>query len=290
MSGSIQPNLGSVVALWRYPVKSMLGEELNASEITPRGLVGDRAYALLDGSDSKVASAKNPRKWPRLFDFRAAFVAPPRAEADLPPVRITLPDGTTLSSQQSDLNRMLSEALQREVTFETAGRGQQEVVESTFPNPWAPKAEEYWPDMEGLEYRDTVTDFDLPEGTFFDAATVHVLTTATLERLRELYPQGRFEVRRFRPNIVVELANGARDFIENAWVGHTLALGEAVRLRITGPCPRCVMTTLAQADLPKDPGILRTAAQHNQVNVGVYASVVQGGTVRRGDAIRLQED
>ena len=164
------------------------------------------------------------------------------------------------------------------------------MVESTFPNPWAPKAEEYWPDMEGLEYRDTVTDFDLPEGTFFDAATVHVLTTATLERLRELYPQGRFEVRRFRPNIVVELANGARDFIENAWVGHTLALGDQVRLRISGPCPRCVMTTLAQADLPKDPGILRTAAQHNQVNVGVYASVVQGGTVRRGDAIRLDAD
>ncbi len=290
MSVSIQPSLGSVVALWRYPVKSMLGEELNASEITPRGLVGDRAYALLDGSDSKVASAKNPRKWPQLFDFRAAFVASPRAEADLPPVRITLPDGTTLSSQQSDLNRMLSEALQREVTFETAERGQQEVVESTFPNPWAPRAEEYWPDMEGLEYRDTVTDFDLPEGTFFDAATVHVLTTATLERLRELYPQGRFEVRRFRPNVVVELASGTRDFVENGWVGHTLALGDQVRLRITGPCPRCVMTTLAQADLPKDPGILRTAAQHNQVHVGVYASVVQGGTVRRADAIRLQEE
>ena len=50
------------------------------------------------------------------------------------------------------------------------------------------------------------------------------------------------------------------------------------------------MTTLPQSDLPKDPGILRTAAQHNQVNVGVYASVVQGGVVRRGDAIRLEDD
>ena len=141
--------------------------------------------------------------------------------------------------------------------------------------------------MEGLDYRDTVTDFDLPEGTFFDCAVVHVLTTATLERLRELYPQGRFEVRRFRPNIVVEIANGVHDFGENAWIGRTLALGDAVRLSITGPCPRCVMTTLAQGDLPKDPGILRTAAQHNLVNVGVYASVLQGGTVRRGDSVRL---
>ena len=278
---------GSVVALWRYPVKSMLGEELNASAVTDRGLLGDRAYALVDRSDGKVASAKNPRKWPQLFDFRATFVEPPRPGAPLPPVRITLPDGTMLTSTQTDLNQSLTQALNREVTFDAAERGQQEVVESTFPNPWTPQAEEYWPDMEGLDYRDTVTDFDLPEGTFFDCAVVHVLTTATLERLRELYPQGRFEVRRFRPNIVVEIANGGADFVENAWIGQTLAIGDAVHLSITGPCPRCVMTTLAQGDLPKDPGILRTAAQHNQVNVGVYASVLQGGTVRRGNPVRL---
>jgi len=142
--------------------------------------------------------------------------------------------------------------------------------------------------MEGLDYRDTVTDFDLPEGTFFDCAVVHVLTTATLDRLRELYPQGRFEVRRFRPNVVLQTADGVNGFAENAWVGHTLVIGNQVRLSISGPCPRCVMTTLAQGDLPKDPGILRTAAQHNQVNVGVYASVQQGGTVRRGDAVRLE--
>jgi uncharacterized protein len=142
--------------------------------------------------------------------------------------------------------------------------------------------------MEGLDHRDTVTDFDLPEGTFFDCAVVHVLTTATLDRLRELYPQGRFEVRRFRPNVVVETANGVKDFIEDAWIGRTVRIGDDVQLFITGPCPRCVMTTLAQGDLPKDSGILRTAAQHNEVNVGVYASVLRGGHVRRGDAIRVQ--
>src|SRR5436305_6674008 len=165
--------LGSIVSLWRYPVKSMLGEELNAAEVTERGLLGDRAYALVDRSDGKVASAKNPRKWPQLFDFRAAFVEPPRPGAPLPPVRITLPDGTMHSSTQTDLNQVLSRALKREVTFDAAERGQHEVVESTFPNPWTPQAEEYWPDMEGLDYRDTVTDFMLPEGTFFDLAVVH---------------------------------------------------------------------------------------------------------------------
>ena len=157
-----------------------------------------------------------------------------------------------------------------------------------YTAPKAPSLEEYWPDMEGLAHRETVTDEAMPAGTFFDLAVIHVLTTATLDRLRELYPQGRFEVRRFRPNIVVAPAGGAKDFVENAWIGHTLAVGDAVRLRITSPCPRCVMTTLPQGDLPKDPGILRTAARHNQVNVGVYAAVLQGGPVRRGDPVWLE--
>ena len=275
MSNAVQGGPGSVVSLWRYPVKSMMGEELNAAEVTERGLLGDRAYALVDGSDGKAATAKNPRKWPYLFDFRATFVEPTRSAAKVPPVRIVLPDGTAVTSDQGDLDRILSKALDREVTLRAARHG-------------TVNAEEYWPDMEGLDHRDTVTDFTLPEGTFFDVAMVHLLTTATLDRLRELYPQGRFEVRRFRPNIVVQLASDEKGFAENSWVGHTLAIGTAVRLNIIGPCGRCVMTTLAQGDLPRDPGILRTAAQQNHVNVGVYAAVERVGTIRRGDPVRLE--
>jgi uncharacterized protein YcbX len=141
--------------------------------------------------------------------------------------------------------------------------------------------------MDGLDYRDTVTEWELPAGTFFDLAVVHVLTTATLERLRALYPDGRFEVRRFRPNIVVSTRPDAQGFVENDWIDHTVAIGDEVRLRITGPCPRCVMTTLPQGDLPKDPRILRTAAQHNQANVGVYADVIAGGAIRRGDPVTV---
>jgi uncharacterized protein YcbX len=266
----------------------MMGEELNAAEVTKSGLWGDRAYALVDSSDGKVASAKNPRKWPQLFDCRAALADAPRTGVNVPPVRITLPDGTIVNSEQPDLHQILSNVLKREVALGAIVHGYQEVVESALPNLPTATAEEYWPDIEGLEHRDTVTDFGLPEGTFFDCAFVHLLTTATLDRLRMLYPQGRFEVRRFRPNIVVETANGEKDFVENTWIGQVLAIGDAIRLSITGPCPRCVMTTLPQGDLPKDAGILRTAAQHNRANVGVYASVLQGGTVRRGDSVRLE--
>jgi uncharacterized protein YcbX len=265
----------------------MLGEELNAAEVTKRGLLGDRAYALRDTAEGKVASAKNPRKWPQMFDFRAAFVNIPRLDAELPPVRITLPDGSVVTSEHSDLQQILSQALNREVTFEAAWRSQQTAGEAPSPARATATAEAYWPDIEGLNERDTITEFDLPEGTFFDAGVIHVLTTATLERLRELYTAGRFEVRRFRPNIVVETEAGVKDFVENAWIGRTLAIGDTVRLSVTKPCSRCVMTTLPQADLPRDNGILRAVAQHNQAHVGAYASVIHGGAIRRGDTIRL---
>ncbi len=277
-SPSAHVESGSVVALWRYPVKSMMGEELNAAEITERGLVGDRRFAVVDASTGKVAGAKNPRKWGNFFDFRAAYAEPPKTGSKLPAVRLTLPDGTVVTSEQPDLSQILSNALGREVAFAEAQYG----GESS-----SAQAEEYWPDMEGLDHRDTVTEWELPAGTFFDLAVVHLLTTATIERLRALYPEGRFEVRRFRPNIVVATGPDEQGFVENDWIGHTIAIGDEVRLRITGACPRCVMTTLPQGDLPKDPGILRTAAQHNQANVGVYADVIAGGMTRRGDPVTL---
>src|SRR5437762_4690631 len=119
MSNAVQGGLGSVVSLWRYPVKSMMGEELNAAEVTERGLLGDRAYALVDSSDGKAATAKNPRKWPHLFDFRATLVEPTassgRQAANVAPVRIALPGGKTVSSDQADVDQILSKALGREV-------------------------------------------------------------------------------------------------------------------------------------------------------------------------------
>ena len=191
---------------------------------------------------------------------------------------MTLPDGTAVTSDEPSVAEVLSAALGREVRLAKPPQGWGALAET---------AEEYWPDVDGLQHRDTVIEWDLPAGTFFDLATVHLLTTATIERLRTLYPEGRFEVRRFRPNIVAETGPDSQGFVENDWVGRTVAIGDEVRLRITGPCPRCVMATLAQGDLPKDAGILRTAAQHNEANVGVYAEVVAGGTVRRGDPLTL---
>ena len=161
MPATAQGALGSLVSLWRYPVKSMMGEELNAAEVTERGLVGDRAYALVDRSTGKVASAKNPRKWGKLFDFRATFVEFPHLDEKILPVRITLPDGSIATSKQHDVEQILSKVLGREVTLAESAPG-------------SPSLEEYWPDIDGLAHRETLTDESValgaPAGTFFDYA------------------------------------------------------------------------------------------------------------------------
>src|SRR5437588_1447146 len=281
-------NVGTVTAIWRYPVKSMLGEEIGASAVTDQGLLGDRAYALVDAETGKVASAKNPKRWPNLFQCHAELAEPPESAGKMPPVRIKLPDGTEVSSDEPSVDDTLSDMVGRRVTLESTAPS-----EAVF--------EEYWPDMEDISpegHRDTVTDERLgmaaPPGTFFDLAPMAVLTTATLERLGELYPQGSFDVRRFRMNLIVDPDTDG--FVENDWIGHTLAVGDGVSLPVTLADPRCVMITLPQGDLPKDPGILRAAAQHNRLDipgvglypcVGVYAGVASGGTVRRGDPVAV---
>jgi uncharacterized protein YcbX len=262
----------------------MLGEELEVCEVTERGFRGDRAFALVDAEDGKVASTKNPRKWARLFECRARF------SDDWGDVRITLPDGATVSAGDPAAAELLSDLLGRKTTLRTSAAG-------------PPVIEELW--LDGAPDGRAVTDETIargsPAGTFFDYAVVHLVTTGTLARFTELYPPGHFDVRRFRPNLVVSTADGVAEFVENGWIGKTVAIGDSVRLAVTDPCPRCVMSTLAQEDLPADPGILRTAARHNSLvggegrgpegvyaaSVGVYARVLSEGTVRRGDPVRV---
>jgi uncharacterized protein len=264
--------VGSVVSLWRYPIKSMLGEELNASQVAEQGLLGDRSFALIDTATGMTVSAKNPRKWGKMFDCRAVLTESSEG-VDLSQVKITLPDGSIVLSSAAGANQILSGLLGREVKLETIA-------------PQKPSLEEYWPTVEGLPHQDAVTDEATLSNTFFDGATIHLLTTATLDHFQEITPGSRFETRRFRPNMMVA-ANGAKGFVENDWIGQTLAIGDQVRLTVTGGCPRCVMTTLAQSELPNDVEVLRTAVKHNQGHVGIYASVAQGGIVRRGDAIKI---
>jgi hypothetical protein len=266
--------VGSVETLWRYPVKSMLGEELEASEITEHGLLGDRAYALLDVQSGRVASAKNPRKWAKLLKFQAAYTAVPTQEA-IPPVTVSLPDGGSLTSEAIETSSILSGLLGREVQLLSSA-------------PKTASLDQYWPDVEGTAYQETITELVLPPDTFFDSCFVHALTTATLAKLQALYPDGQFEPCRFWPNLLIKPVADEAAFVEDAWVGSVLAIGDEVRLSIDTACPRCVVTTLAQSGLPTDLDILRTTAQHNNVIAGIRASVLQNGIIRRNDSIWLE--
>ncbi|MEB3359510.1 MAG: MOSC domain-containing protein [Synechococcales bacterium] len=270
-----QEKVGTVAALWRYPVKSMLGEPLETSEVTTHGLLGDRAYALWDVERRRVASAKNPRRWKTLLDFQANYLAPPSPQATIPPVQVTLPDGAVVTSDTPDVDAIFSDALGREV----------QMISSP---PEAVSLDQYWPDVEGTAHQDAITQLFLPEGTFFDSCPIHAITTATLAKLQELYPEGEFAASRFRPNLVIEPLAEARGFVEDDWVTGILQIGEQVRLQVDTPCPRCVVTTLAQAGLPEDLNILRTTARHHQVIAGIRASVIHGGTIRQNDLIWLE--
>jgi len=274
-------------ALFRYPVKSMLGESIAASIVGDRGLLGDRGYALVDQETGMVASAKNPRRWSVLFACRAAYLAEPHDAAELPPVEITGPGGETIRSDDPGAHAALSRIVGRAVRLETRP-------------PKGAKLEQYRLPVEGFadERDDTVTDEKIAAvapGTFFDAAPLHVVTTASLTRLHELSPETSFPPARFRPNAVVAVDDAA-GFVENDWVGHSVALGAEVQASVFLAAPRCVMTTLEQADLPRDNTVLQTVARHNRFDipglgpsscVGVYALVTRGGGVQQDDPVEI---
>lgn len=297
MNDQLGETVGTVATLSRFPVKSMQGERLTTAELMEHGVVGDRAYALVDTETGKVMSAKNPRLGTQLLSCRAAFVETPGSGDKPPAVRVTLPDGTAVTSDAPDADATLSRFLGCEVALQSAA-----------PDDFT--IDQYHPDVEDLDpegHRDTVTESKLgasffaqvgipspvPAGSFLDLFPVSLLTTSTLDRLQALRPESRFDERRFRMNVVVDTP--ADGFVENAWTGRSLKIGESVRLTVFLPDPRCVMTTLAQGDLPKDTEVLRTLARNNRVEVagglypcaGVYAVVEVGGNVRAGDHVSL---
>ena len=290
--------VGSVAGIWRFPVKSMKGEQLEHGKFTERGLIGDRAYALIDVETGKVVSAKSVRLFPDLFLCSATFVEPPQSDAELPTVRITLPDGATVTSDSGDVDAVLSASFRRDVTLARAA-----------PDDFT--IDQYHPDIEDADprgHRDAVIEQKLgaalfaeigvpcpsPDGAFFDLFPLTVLTAATVNRLNELQPDSNFDERRFRMNLIIDTKEAG--MVENDWIGHEFALGDAMKLQVAMPVPRCVMTTLAQDELPRDSEILRTLVQHNRLQIGdtglfpcagVYAVVQAAGSLRTGDSVTL---
>jgi uncharacterized protein YcbX len=300
----------TVGGLWHHPVKSMRGEEVAEVVLGPGGLLGDRAYGFLDVATERLASAKHPKRYGALLRCQASFVHPPRTDEPAPPVRVAFPDGTTVDGDQDEIARRASALLGREVRM----------VSGVPPGV---AYEEVWPELEGfgpedfygrLQINDAAQDeagervLGIPTGiaapgTLLDLAALHVLAGSTLRALAAQHPAGRWDVRRFRPNILLDDGGGGGepgrtdDYVEDGWIGSDLCLGEQVRIHVVAPTPRCVMPNLAQDDLERDPGILRAVARANRRGLGelgkfaclgAYAEVVTPGVVRVGDRVTVE--
>ncbi len=281
--------LGTVRELWRYPFKSMQGERVAAATVGPTGLLGDRGWAVRDETAGEIRGAK---KLPGLLACTATYVREPAGDA-IPPVIITLPDGATCRSDEPGAAQALSRLLDREVTVwprqppdDTAhyrrGMPDSADMDAELRGIFGRLPDEPLPDLS--VFPPEIFEYTSPLGTYFDAFPLHLLTTAWIGMLAQHNPGARFDVRRFRPNVLIEPAAPGAGALELDWDGKTLCIGEA-RIRVDAPCPRCVMTTLPQADLPKDPGVLRTIVRDSGQNVGVYATVVRPGRVAVGDQV-----
>ncbi len=284
--------VGRIADIRRYPVKSMDGERLDATDLGVQGIPGDRAWAVRDEVNGGIRGAK---KIPALMRLAAAYPTPPAATGSSPAV-ITLPDGTTVRTGDADVNERLSRALDHRVSLwpllpadardhyrrgaPTHGDFEQE-MRAVFGR--AP--DEPLPDL--TVFPPELFEFESPLGTYFDAFPLLLMTTGSLRSMETRHPASRFDVRRFRPNLVLDtLPDEADAFPEAAWEGRRLRIGDAL-LAVTVSCPRCVMTTHGFADLPKDPAVMRALVRETGGKLGAYATVQAAGTIRRGDVVTL---
>jgi uncharacterized protein YcbX len=283
--------VGRIRELWRYPVKSMLGERIDAAPLGANGIPGDRAWAVRDEERGGIRGAK---KIAALMRLRSRYREEPTAER-APAPEIELPDGATLRASDADAAQRVSDALDHKVTLwplvpkeqldhYRRGAPTHESIDQELRAIFGRTPDEPLPDLSKLPPE--LFQFESPPGTYFDAFPLLLLTDATLRRLQALAPKSRVDVRRFRPNLLVATPDGVADFAEIGWVGKRVRVGEA-EISIAMACPRCVMITHGFEDLPRDPGLMRSVVREADGAVGVYASVAEPGRVRVGDAVAL---
>jgi hypothetical protein len=283
--------IGTVKEIWRYPVKSMAGERMQRANVSARGIYGDRGWAI---RDEKAGEIRNARKLPALLHCTAVYLREPNAD-DAPPAQITLPDGTTFRSDSAEAGEKLSELLGRSVSiwpiqppsehdFLKRGAPDNPDMIAELRQVFGRLENEPLPDLSTLPPQ--ILRFTSPFGTFFDAFPFNVLTTASLSAMSSHNPDADFDSRRFRPNVLVETKSGIEGLVEAEWSGRTLRIG-ATRIKIEMPTVRCVIPTLDQPGVKKDPSVLRTIVRDAAQNLGAYATVAAGGTIAIGDEVEL---
>ncbi|BBB08512.1 MOSC domain-containing protein [Sphingopyxis sp. EG6] len=281
--------IGAVSGLWRFPVKSMLGEVVDRLDFGASGATGDRVCALIDRATGKVASAKLPHRWRKLLEFRSRILGGVDAQGR-PLVELELPSGLRLRSDQGDIDQLLSAALGREVMLAFA-RGAALEIDRARPE----DVDERGPDGE-VSPDILKLGMAAPDGGFVDYAPVHMIAGASLRRVAMAIGAPGPEPVRFRPNIVLDTID-AEPFQENGWIGRDLHVGDAIVLRFISPTPRCAVPALKHDETPLAPRVTHVIGTLNRVEaldmgklacLGAYARVIRGGTARVGDTVRLR--
>ena len=273
----------SVATIYRYPVKSMMGETLSEADIGEAGIPGDRSWAV---RDEKRGGIRGGKKIPQLMTLAA--------QSGTAAPLITAADGDSASASSERINDWLSGKLNHPVTLwpllpadqldhYRRGAPDTEDFEQELRAVFGRLPDEPLPDLAGFE---ELLEFESPPGTYFDAFPISIISQQSLNTMDQLEGESRFDVRRFRPNLLVDVPGSDHPFPEQAWVGKTLAIG-SVTLKIDTTCPRCAMTTHGFDDLPQDPQIMRKLVANSEGNLGIYASVVKVGKVATGDSVNV---
>ena len=301
--------VGAIEELWRYPIKSMLGQRVARAAVTPLGLPGDRRLALVDRESGKIASAKAPRLWRDLLQCAATLedegergrgasgnaagaAGGAGAAGAAGAVRIALPGDKPLWSTDADVDERLSAFIGRPVHLADTPP-----ADATLDR--AKPDEVLGQGVEAEVAADLVQiGSGSPVGTFVDFAPLHLITTSTLKRIAELSPRGEIEQQRYRPNLVIRTTE--QGFVENDWYGREVHIGTELRIKVIAVTPRCAVPTLGHGAMPRDVMALRTVAEHNRVVpltgmgpepcAGVYAQVMAPGRIELGDKVLVSVD
>jgi hypothetical protein len=281
--------VGRVKEIWRYPVKSMAGESMKTTPVGPMGIAGDRAWAMHD--DAEILSARHV---PPVLMCGARYLREPSAGA-VSPAEITFPDGTRMMSDDPAVHEKVSAVVKRPVrlmplqppedlAYYRRRPREGEVFMSYLLEQFGREPGEPLPDM--AQFPQELMEFAAFPGMHFDVTPLQFLTTATLKYLAGRNPGARWDVRRFRPNFVIETTNGQDGPVEAGWAGRKLRVG-SLTLDCAGPTPRCAMTMQAQKDFAFDKTILRTIVKDADQNLGAYATTRDSGTLSVGDPVEL---
>ena len=278
-----------VSQLWRYPVKSMIGETVASVDLDELGVVGDRTWAARDLERGGIRGAKKIGPLMRL------------AARDLGSghVEITLPDGTIVTTADTDVDERVSAAIEHPVRLERLrpaddldhyrrGAPDSDDVMAELREIFGREGDEPIPDLS--IFPPSIAEFESPPGTYYDAFALLVMTTAALAALQRALPESSVDVRRFRPSLVIDTGHdgagaGTPGHPEFDWRGRRATIGSAT-IEFDAPCPRCVMVTREiDGSIPADRAVLRHSVRELDQNVGTYATVVTPGRISVGDAV-----